>query len=259
LERLIYEKGIYKTRLKDVSFFSGMVPSLRFYTTFLFIVVKAGTRAKRNLYPGIKCYEDSLRVLRCLENVGVRFEITGIDHLSMFKGPCVFVANHMSTLETFVLPAIIEPFKDITFVVKETLIRYPLFGQILLSMEPIVVSRKNPRKDLVAVLEGGRKRMKAGRSIILFPQTTRSTVFDPEKFNTMGIKLAKKADAPIIPIALKTDAWGNGRFLKDIGRIEPSRVVYFSFGEPLWIKDHNMEGHYRVIHFIKEKLKEWVN
>jgi 1-acyl-sn-glycerol-3-phosphate acyltransferase len=39
-----------------------------------------------------------------LENVGVRFEITGLDNLKSFEGPAVFIANHMSTLETFVLP-----------------------------------------------------------------------------------------------------------------------------------------------------------
>ncbi len=259
MEGLIYEKGTYETRLKDVSFLSRITPSLRFYATALLLIVKAGAKAKKHSYDNNEWCKDCLHVLLGLENVGVRFEITGIDYLSKVNGPCVFVANHMSTLETFVLPAIIEPFKDVTFVVKKSLLAYPFFGQILRSREAIVVSRKNPRSDLVAVLEGGTKRLKSGRSIIVFPQTTRSSVFDPEKFNTLGIKLAKRANVPIIPLALKTDAWRNGRYLKDVGKIDPSRIVYFSFGEPLWIKDRDMNGHNIIINFVKKRLKEWAD
>ena len=94
--------------------------------------------------------------------------------------------------------------------VKESLLKYPFFGPVLGSREPIVVGRSNPREDLVAVLEGGEARLKQGRSVIVFPQSTRSSVFDPAHFNTIGVKLAKRAGVPVIPVALKTDAWGNG-------------------------------------------------
>ena len=94
-------------------------------------------------------------------------------------------------------------------------------------------------------------------SIIIFPQTTRTPVFDPEQFNTIGIKLAKKAGVPVVPIALKTNAWGNGTFLKDYGKIDPSKKVHFAFGKPLWIKDRGTEEHQEVIEFISGKLKEW--
>jgi 1-acyl-sn-glycerol-3-phosphate acyltransferase len=125
------------------------------------------------------------------------------------------------------------------------------------SRDPITVGRSNPRDDLKAVLEGGAERLKAGRSIVIFPQTTRTPVFDPGSFNTIGVKLAKKAGVPVVPIALKTDAWGNGRILKDYGRIIPSRRVHFAFGKPLLIRDRGNEEHAAIIEFISGKLKEW--
>ena len=94
-------------------------------------------------------------------------------------------------------------------------------------------------------------------SIIIFPQTTRTPVFDPEQFNSIGIKLAKKAGVPVVPIALTTMAWGNGTFLKDYGRIDPSKKTRFAFGKPLWIKDRGTEEHQMIIEFITGKLKEW--
>ena len=48
-------------------------------------------------------------------------------------------------------------------------------------------------------------------SVLIFPQTTRELFFDPKKFNTLGIKLAKRAKVPVIPIAVKTDAWWHGQ------------------------------------------------
>jgi 1-acyl-sn-glycerol-3-phosphate acyltransferase len=163
----------------------------------------------------------------------------------------------MSALETFVLPCIIQPLKDTTFVVKESLIDYPVFGPVMRSRNPVVVGRTNPREDLKAVLNGGTEILSSGRSIVIFPQTTRAPVFNPSEFNTIGVKLAKKADVPVVPIALKTDAWGNGRRLKDFGRIDPSKKVYFSFGKPMRVKNRGVEEHNAIIAYIEEHLKKW--
>lgn len=218
---------------------------------------RASRRAKRSRYGDNDWIRSSLDTLRALEGTGVRFEITGIDDFKGVEGPCVFIANHMSTLETFVLPAIIAPFKMATFVVKESLVEYPVFRHVMRSRNPITVSRTNPREDLKTVFDGGIERLRKGLSIIIFPQTTRSTLFDPAEFNTIGVKLAKKAGVPVVPVALKTDAWGNGRRLKDFGRIDPSIPVHIAFGKPLWIKDRGNEEHREIIGFITERLKEW--
>lgn len=257
MKKLVYKYGNYITRLERVSFFSGIMPSVSFYRKMLAIVLRASSRAKHQKYSDTDWAESSLAILRALEGIGLRFEITGLDNLKALESPCVFISNHMSTLETFVLPAIIEPFKDVTFVVKQSLVDYPVFKYVMRSRAPITLGRTNPREDLRAVLEGGADRLKAGRSVIIFPQTTRTSVFDPDTFNTIGIKLARKADVPVFPIALKTDAWGNGRYLKDFGKIDPAKKVYFAFGRPLRIQGRGDEEHKEVLEFISAKLKEW--
>lgn len=233
------------------------VPSLLFYPQILWIVLKASVRARGGRYDNAAWTESSFATLRALECVGIEVEIAGTGHFRALGGPCVFIANHMSTLETFVLPSIIEPHKDVTFVVKQSLIEYPVFKHVIRSRDPITVGRTNPRDDLRVVLEGGVERLKAGRSLIIFPQTTRTAAFDPKSFNTIGIKLAKKAGVPVVPIALKTDAWGNGKLLKDFGRIDPSKKVHFAFGKPLLIKGRGTEEQSEILDFITAKLKEW--
>ena len=257
MEGIQFENNAYRTSPAGISLPAKICPSLTFYYHAFVIVLRGSAKAKRRRYDTAEWCKSSLATMRALERVGVDIEIAGVDSITSFDGPCVFIANHMSTLETFVLPAIIAPMKDTTFVVKRSLVDYPIFRHIMRSRDPVTVGRENPREDLKAVLDGGSERLKAGRSIIIFPQTTRTPVFDPESFNTIGIKLAKKAGVPVVPIALKTDAWGNGKYLKDYGRIIPSKRVHFAFGKPLTIKDRGIDEHNEIMRFIKGKLGEW--
>lgn len=257
MDQLEFVGDTYRTSPRRLSLTAQALPSFIFYYHVFMIVWRGSSLAKRGQYRTAEWCQSSLATVRALENVGVTIEITGIDAVRNHDGPCVLIANHMSTLETFVLPVIISSFKEATFVVKQSLVDYPVFKHIMRSRNPITVGRTNARDDLRAVLEGGVERLKAGSSIIIFPQTTRSRVFDPEAFNTIGIKLAKKAGVPVVPIALKTDAWGNGKFLKDYGKIDASKKVYFAFGKPMMIKDRGAEEHAEIIEFIRTKLREW--
>jgi 1-acyl-sn-glycerol-3-phosphate acyltransferase len=257
MDTLRFTGDAYSTAPRVVSLAARLAPSLVIYSRIMGIVRRASNLARQGRYGTPEWCESSMASLRALEEVGIRIEISGIDKFRAVDAPCVFIGNHMSTLETFVLPVIIAPIKDATFVVKQSLVDYPVFKYVMRSRDPITVGRTNPRDDLKAVLDGGTERLKAGRSIIIFPQTTRTPVFDPAQFNSIGIKLAKKAGAPVIPIALKTDAWSNGKRSKDFGRIDPTKTVHFAFGDPLLVRDRGAEEHQKIIDFISEKLKSW--
>jgi 1-acyl-sn-glycerol-3-phosphate acyltransferase len=232
-------------------------PGLSFWPGLFLVVWRASTLAKRHRYSDEQWSQSSLTTLRLLERAGVRLEVTGLEHVASVPGPCVFIGNHMSTLETFVLPVILLPFKRVTFVVKESLLTYPLFGHVMRSRDPIAVGRTNPREDLTAVLEGGAARLAAGISLVIFPQTTRTSAFDPQEFNSIGIKLARRAGVPVVPLALKTDAWGNGKFAKDFGKIDPAKRVHFAFGPPLRVQGRGAEEHEAIVAFITEHLRAW--
>jgi 1-acyl-sn-glycerol-3-phosphate acyltransferase len=249
--------GAYRTPAGEGWRPARLWPGLAFYARVLSIVLRAGARAKRGEYDDAAWCQSSLGTLRALERVGVRCEISGVQHVAALTGPCVFIGNHMSTLETFVLPVILAPLRPITFVVKQSLVEYPVFGHVMRSRDPIVVGRTNPREDLRAVLDGGAERLARGVSIVVFPQTTRTPVFDPAEFNTIGVKLARRAGVPVVPLALKTDAWGNGRLIKEWGRIDPSRTVHFAFGPPRGIATRGDREHEEIVRYITGHLTAW--
>jgi 1-acyl-sn-glycerol-3-phosphate acyltransferase len=256
-EGITYKEGVYKTACRQILLPARLLPSFVFYRLLLGIVLRSSASAKRSRYGTREWILSSLEVMRALEYVGVTIEITGIDHVRTLQGPCIFASNHMSTLETFLLPGMVGPYRELTFVVKQSLVDVPVIRHVMRSRDPITVGRANPRDDLRAVLEGGRAKLKAGVSIILFPEAYRSPIFDPKRFNSSAVKLARDAQVPVIPIALKTDAWGTGRMVKDFGKIDPSKPVHFAFGSPLWVKDRGTDAHQEVLAFIAAKLTEW--
>jgi len=231
--------------------------AFRFFPRMISIFMFANNLTKKKLYDRYNWVNSSKMIMDALETVGLKFEISGLKNLSSFEGPAVFIGNHMSSLETVVLPRIICPKKLVCFVTKQELNTTPLFGPINSARHPIIVGRENAREDLAQVMEQGAARLKEGRSIVLFPQKTRASVFDVKDFNSLGVKLAKRSNVPVIPIALLTEAWENGKLVKDFGKIDTSKKVYISFGKPIKITGNGSEQQAEVIEFITSHLKKW--
>lgn len=254
-KRSLPENDEYKTSIKQNK---KLFPSLYFYFFHVLrIVFYSNRQAVKNKYDDINWVNSSIDILESIEKAGVKIHVTGMNNLKKVDGPVVFVSNHMSILETFLFPSFIQQVKKVIYVIKAELSTFPLFGPVAMARYPIVVGRENPKEDLITVLNVGSERIKEGYSIIIFPQRTRSNIFNPSMFNSLGIKLAKRNSIPVIPIAIVTDAWGNGRIIKEFGRIDPSKKVFISFGEPLTINGSGNEEHEKSIAFIKAKLREW--
>lgn len=232
-------------------------PTLFFVPKVISLFFQANDYAVKGNYNSRAWIESSHRIIKALEKAGVKIEIENIDLMKNEKEPVIFVANHMSTFETLAFPAIIHPIKPVVYVMKSELATAPIFGPVSAARYPILVGRENPREDLQLVLEQGKSRIEEGKSIIIFPQRTRSSFFKIKEFNTLGIKLAKKNNVKIQPIALLTDAWSNGKFVKDFGKIFNDRTIKFSFGEALEVEGNGTETHQKVIDFIKNKFYEW--
>lgn len=242
--RLFLDRLMFNTRL----YFMGK---------YFSIVLKSRSSALEGRYEAEDWALSSFNVFKLIEGCGGRFHITGLENLHKCQGPVVFVSNHMSTLETMVFPCIIAPLMKVTFVVKDSLVKHPFFGPIMRSRNPIVVSRSNSRADFQTVIKRGQELLAEGTSIIIFPQSTRTVEFIQKEFNTLGVKLANNAKVQVVPIAIKTDFWGNGKYLKDLGPINRSKPIHMAFGEPLSINGTGKEENAKIIKFISSHLEKW--
>ncbi len=197
----------------------------------------------------------AMDVFQTMESCGGMFRISGLDRPRAVDGPLVFIANHMSTMETLILPALVFPHKMAVFVIKQQLRDLPLFGPYV--QDCIAVTRTSPADDFKQVMMLGSEKIARGYSVIIFPQATRSTVLKSDNFNTLGIKLARRAGVPAMPVALKTDFWGTGRIAKDFGPINTGRTIHIEFGEPLQVAGSGKCEHGQVVDFIRQRLISW--
>lgn len=255
-----FDSFIYDTPVKEkLNLWDKILHNNRLYFTIKYagIVFKTRSQAKRGIYDTKAWADSSFFIFRFIEKTGGRFRIEGMENIAKENAPVVFAGNHMSTLETMVLPGLIAPHREVTFVVKESLVRHPLFGHVMRSRDPIVVGRIDARKDFEIVMNKGTGLLSKGVSVIIFPQSTRSLVFDPEEFNSLGVKLAKKAGVKVVPMAIKTDFWGQGRLIRELGPLDSRKTIYFRFGEPLEITGSGKAENQKIIDFIKASLEEW--
>lgn len=228
-----------------------------FRPRLIYITVKARQKAVRNQYSDQDWIDSSQETIRLLEKCGARFHVTGVEYLRKARKPMVIISNHMSTLETLAFPGLIAPHMKLTFVVKDGLVKDYLFGPVMRSRNPIVVSRHNSREDLMEVLTKGQKLLSEGCSVAIFPQSTRRLDVKPEEFNSLGVKLASRAGVQVVPVAIKTDFWKNGKPIKELGRLDRKQDVHIRFGEPMDIKGSGKEENQEIIKFIQDNLNRW--
>ncbi|MCK4507987.1 MAG: 1-acyl-sn-glycerol-3-phosphate acyltransferase [Desulfuromonadales bacterium] len=253
-----YEGTEYQTPEHKIGLLSRLFPTLSFYLKLILIVWGDSRKVRKGGYDSAAWHDGSARTIKALEASGCRLQVTGLENLKGIDRPCIFIGNHMSSLETFALPSLIMPHGfDLAYVVKRSLVDYPIFGDLVTVRDPVVVERVNPRDDFKVVMEEGARRLEQGRSLIIFPQHTRSVDFDPKRFNSIGIKLAQRTGAVVVPVALLTWAWSAGKMVKDFGPVVPSRTIHFAFGEPMEITGRGQEEQKHIVDFIQGNLEKW--
>ncbi len=237
---------------------AGSLAALNFYAGGLGAVVFRGLVALcRGRFDNRTLGHLSYLLLRKAEKLGTPVTFSGFEALKNHQGPLVFVANHMSLIETILLPCGLMAFGPLSIVARRSLARYPGFGRVLRATKPILVTRSNPRQDLADVLKQGAEHLAAGHTVLLFPQGTRTRAFDPARFNSLGVKLARRAGVPLLPIAVKTDFALTGRWMREFGPVDPSRAIKFAAGPLLPPDGSQREIQNRCVDFIAGQLRAW--
>ncbi len=201
----------------------------------------------------------SFEVIRLIERCGGQIAFEGFEHVRDLDGSsAVVAANHVSALETYLIPSILLAWHDIAYVLKDSLTRYPVLGRCVRAIRPIPITRRSPVADLRAVLRHGTEALDEGRFVVLFPQGSRHRLFNPAQFNTIGTKLARHARRPVLPLCLATDFLRIGSWQRDLfATVHPRSVVRFACGAPIpWdLSEEEMQR--RQTDFISSTLARW--
>lgn len=133
---------------------------------------------------------------------GVTVTLAGAEHLP--DGPVIFMSNHQSNFDILSLLAAMP--RQIHWIAKKELFEIPVFGPSMRRGGYIPLDRGNGRKALQSMDEAAATIHK-GKSVVLFPEGTRSPDGNLLPFKRGGFILARKADVPVVPVTIN----GSGR------------------------------------------------
>ena len=184
---------------------------------------------------------------------GAKIEYVGLENLPKKGEAVVYISNHRGFFDIIATYPI---FPDCTgFVAKKEMKTWPLIGWWMNSVYCLFLDRKDRRQGIATILKGV-EYVKQGVSMWIFPEGTRSKVEGQMlPFKHGSFKLATKAGAPIVPVALN----GSGKIFDDHVPIIKSGKVRVEFLEPIETKDLTPEElnelPEKVHALIEEKVK----
>lgn len=168
-----------------------------------------------------------------LRIAGVKIEVSGLDNIP--DEACLYVGNHNSYFDILVTETVIP--SGTGFVSKDSLQKIPGLSSWMNLIHCLFLNRTDVREGLKMILIGA-DYLKEGYSMFIFPEGTRSRDGHIGEFKGGSLKMAQKAGAPIVPVAIS----GSSKiFEKNEGlRVTPGHVKV-SFGTPFKFSDLTKE------------------
>ncbi len=130
---------------------------------------------------------------------GVRVHVEGLAQIEA-NSSCVFVANHLSYMDTPVVLAHIPV--QFRFLAKRGLFQIPFLGQHLRRAGHIPVPLGDPRGSVKTMQLAAETIQQKKISLLIFPEGGRSEDGTLQPFKEGGAYIAIRAGVPIVPIAI---------------------------------------------------------
>lgn len=164
-------------------------------------------------------------------------------------GHYIFMANHQSLFDIPVLLATLPG--QTRFLAKQSLFRIPLFGWAIRAGGFIPVDRED-RSRAREVFRAAAARLRAGTSVLVFPEETRSRDGRLLPFQRGGFLLAIKSGLPIVPVGI---AGTLGVQAKGRLRIHPARVRV-RYGQPLLVEGYDLRRKDELVALVRHQVAE---
>src|SRR6185295_3118699 len=154
---------------------------------------------------------------------GIRVSVLHAERLRSPKG-CVVVANHESYADILVLLARLP--LPVRFLAKRSVFRVPVLGWSIAAAGFVPVDRGD-RSRGAATFEAALARLEGGRSLVIFPEETRTRTGELLPFKKGAALLALRSGLPLLPVGIA----GTRRVLPRESLLPTAGTVVLAIGE----------------------------
>jgi 1-acyl-sn-glycerol-3-phosphate acyltransferase len=185
---------------------------------------------------------------------GIRYTVSGAEHIRAVPA-AVYAVNHASNVEPPILFAALQPlFPRLRVLYKAELRKLPILTRAFDLAGFIPLERGNRDQSRPAI-ERAAAALRDGNSFLIFPEGTRSRTGELLPFKKGGFVMALKAQAPIVPVAIKgaRDAMRKGS-----PWIQPV-TIRVSFGEPIPTAGLGIDDREQLVTDVRTRVERLLN
>lgn len=149
------------------------------------------------------------------------------------SGGCIVVANHSSHADTAVLLAALPASAQPVFgAAADYWFDVPVRRLVATSLIGVLPVRRSGHSGYADLLAAVRPALRAGRTVVIYPEGTRSTDGTIAEFRSGAVRLARECGVPLVPVAVM----GTADVLPKGGRFSPA-PMQVRIGEPIDAND----------------------
>ncbi|MDO9558335.1 MAG: lysophospholipid acyltransferase family protein [Syntrophales bacterium] len=168
-----------------------------------------------------------------------RVEVVGAENVLIGK-PQIFMSNHQSDFDILIVLGFIPG--QFRWIAKKEIFKIPIFGGAMRNAGYIEIDRQNHEKALKS-LDIAAQKIREGKSVMTFPEGTRSKDGVMKPFKQGMFHLAIKAGVPIVPVSII----GAGAIMpKRSLRINPGKVTIM-IDKPVDVTGYTVENRAQLI------------
>jgi len=172
--------------------------------------------------------------------LGMKIEIQGLENIPKNE-PVIFISNHQSMMDIKLSLACIPT--NISFISKDTIFRVPILGAYMKVSGHIPIQRGEDRKAYETLLTAVKK-LTAKKSLVVFPEGTRSEDGQLGAFKRGISLIILKSGRRVVPVAI----CGSNQFMPKRGWLShpEKRYVKMNFGKPLSFDNSRTDREYTI-------------
>ena len=149
------------------------------------------------------------------EILGIQYELRGLENRP--NGAAIYASKHQSAWDVLIFNLLIN---DCAYVLKRELYLIPLWGWYVWRVGSVGIDRSGGARALKSMVEQTKALITEGRSIIVFPQGTRTPIGERLPYLPGTAALYLGTNFPVVPVALNSGLfWPRRTFRKSPGLI----------------------------------------
>lgn len=185
-----------------------------------------------------------------LFQAGAKIEVEGVENIP--EGAVLFVPNHRSYFDILILHT--TSTKRPGFVAKMEMKKLPLLSWWMEDICCLFLDRHDIKSG-IQMIKDGAECIKNGQSMVICPEGTRNQNKEMLPFKEGSLKIAEKADCPVVPVTImNSDQLLEVRPGFDIRKAKV-KVIY---GQPFYIKDLPKENRKKAGTYVQEIIAETI-